>query len=552
MYEKGEPNDVRDFKFYDYTEYETNATYGLIVDDPVEGDTYKVTYALEHVTSSNTSRTVNGASTYSTTLSATAGKLISHCKVVVGSIVYTPVDGVLTIDGSASNIKIIANAETPSDDTYLERYALKEGLIPDSLLATKLDTPNGLDAAAKGKMLYTDGAGGLEILPAPLVPDSKVTMYWYDVYSFWQAGYYYTRAGEYTQAKATETLWGNTLRTRVSCTPFDKLIVVVPGERYRYMNLQVHVEPLNDYVPSILIFDADKNLIQAIDSLGGSKYTEYVIPENGVYMAVLYYNDQVYSLQKHDAKRFNEQDMLDLVYANYRAYLRGTPQQPRTLDKVYICLGTDDLRRSETKALHEMYTERNIPYYIAAIPDAIKNCVTDDPYKTNYDYMLMCLDNGGEIVCHAEQQLTEENVTDFNTVFKYFYLNKRQLEFYGFEPKGVYKAGGPGYIYGRDKRVDAWATYLFEFGDLFGYSFPMLMRDRGIFEYYGSTSAIDNLVDTAFANTSYINIIAHEHSGTAVTMFEHLMTKLSAYQRGVDYEFITPSQLVSKLTATPL
>ena len=73
--------------------------------------------------------------------------------------------------------------------------------------------------------------------------------------------------------------------------------------------------------------------------------------------------------------------------SGYRSYSLTTPPTPRALTKGYFVLGTDDIRPWETKSLHELYTQNNIPYYMAAIPSAVKACIQDDPYKTNLDYM---------------------------------------------------------------------------------------------------------------------------------------------------------------------
>jgi len=50
---------------------------------------------------------------------------------------------------------------------------------------------------------------------------------WEDVYSDWQAGYYYNPDDDYayTQISSSETIWGETtMRIAVSCTPYSNLI----------------------------------------------------------------------------------------------------------------------------------------------------------------------------------------------------------------------------------------------------------------------------------------------------------------------------------------
>ena len=61
----------------------------------------------------------------------------------------------------------------------------------------------------------------------------------------------------------------------------------------------------------------------------------------------------------------------------------------------------------------------------------IKACITDDPYKTNLDYMRLCITNGGEIICHSADWITESNKNDFDTMYQYFCKGKEELEYEG-------------------------------------------------------------------------------------------------------------------------
>lgn len=367
---------------------------------------------------------------------------------------------------------------------------------------------------------------------------------WQDVYSDWAAGYYYDPDNDYayTQIPSTEMIWeSQTARTNVSCTPFTNLISVNPGEEYRYLNSPIHFDSKNAEMPSIIIFDSSKAEIEAYTRTYQDEWTEFTIPSNGAYMAVLYYNDQTYYLQKKGVAEDKFEILAD-VYSNYRTYINSAPPVTKTLTKGYICMGTDDLRRDQTKSLHELYTTNNIPYFIAAIPDNAKRCITDDPYKTNLDYMRLCVAAGGEIICHNTDQITASNVDDFDFINKYFRGNKKELEAYGFTVNGIHKAGGQGYISGRDKRIDSWATMYYEHGDLFGYAYPYL-AEREILEYIGSTSHIDDIVEEVCQNHGFVFITTHELSNASQTMFNYLMTKLGQYTRGTDYDFCTPSEL---------
>lgn len=548
--DSNESNGIRKFKMYDYTTYPIDATYEQIVDNPVTGQDFTITYNLTNATSTNNAQTVSAGSTYITTINANQNNYISTCSVVIGGTTYTPTNGSLVVDNASSNIIINTTGTTVSNNTYENIYTIKNSLIPESVLEDKLDVPNGLSNATSGKLLSTDGQGGVELIDAPYT-DSKITMSWIDVYSEWQGGYFYDDLNnlEYTQIGETETIWGNSLRQSVSCTPFNNLIEVHEGEKWRYKNQRTYMDSRQSYIPSYVIFDSEKNPILSYTIEDNTKsYNYFTIPKNGTYLAVVYYNNQGYSLQKYDVDIVDKNKILQDIKSHYRNYLQTNQIQPNSLDKVYICMGTDDLRNGHTKALHDLYTNNNIPYYMASIPDAIKNCVTNAPYYTNLDYMKMCVDNGGEIVCHDAVPITNDNVDDFDKLYQYFYLNKKELEHYGFKVRGIFKAGGSGVINSRDERIDSWATYLYDYGDQFGYVFPYF-KQRRILEYMSGDEDMDNELDNAFANNDYLIFSTHELTETSEARFNHLLSRLSEYTRGVDYEFVTPSQVYDMLVS---
>ena len=546
--DSNEPNGIRKFKMYDYTIYPVDATYEQIVDNPVTGENFTITYNLTNSISTNTTPIVSTGSTYTTTINANQNNYISSCSVIIGGTTYTPINGNLIIDNANSNITINTTGTTVSNNTYENIYTIKDSLIPEFVLEDKLNVPNGLSNATSGKLLSTDGQGSVELIDAPYT-DSKITMSWIDVYSEWQGGYFYDDLNDfaYTQIDENETIWGTSLRQSVSCTPFSSLIEVHEGEKWRYKNQRIYMDSRHGYIPSYIIFDSNKNSILSYTIEDNTKsYNYFTIPKNGAYLAVVYYNNQGYSLQKYDVNTVDKNKILQDVKSHYRNYLQTPRLKKNPLDKVYICMGTDDLRSGHTKALHDLYTDNNIPYYMASIPDAIKNCVADAPYYTNLDYMRMCVNNGGEIICHDGTPITADNVNDFDKLYQYFYLNKKELEYYGFKVRGICKAGGTGVISGRDLRIDPWATYLYDFGDNFGYSFPYSMNRR-ILEYMNGDEDMDAELDNAFANTDYLSFATHELTETSQARFDHLMTRLAEYTRGVDYEFITPSELYDLL-----
>lgn len=376
---------------------------------------------------------------------------------------------------------------------------------------------------------------------------------WKDVYSDWAAGYYYDPDNDYTytQIPSTETTWEVTQTyIATSCTPFSNLIPVKEGEEYRYQNMPIHFDSKNAEVPSVIIFDSSKAEIQSYTRTYQDEWTEFTIPTGGAWMAVLYANSQTYYLQKKVAVALDKDAVLDNVMADYRAYSATVPRTPKTLTKALICLGTDDLRPAETKNLHTLFTSNNIPYYMAAIPQNLKACVTDDPGKTNLDYMRMCVTAGGEIICHSDGVITEQNKTDFDTMYQYFCKSKEEFEYHGFKVRGIYKAGGEGAIYDpSDPLIDAWAAHYYEFGDYFRDAFPYNMN-RSLLDDWSDYSLLTNAIQAAIQNKSYFIGAFHYYNSNAELAMTTIKNALQGYTQGTDYDFVTPSELYDALMPT--
>lgn len=378
---------------------------------------------------------------------------------------------------------------------------------------------------------------------------------WKDIYSDWAAGYYYDPDNDYayTQIPSTETTWEVTQTyISTSCTPFSNLIPVKAGEEWRYENMPIYFDSKEAIVPSVIIFDSSKAEIESYTRTYQDEWTEFTIPVGGAWMAVLYANSQYYALQKKVAKSLDEKALWDTVIADYKSYSLTIPPTPRPLTKALICLGTDDLRPAETKNLHDLYTDNNIPYYMASIPGAAKACVVDDPYKTNLDYMKMCVQAGGEIICHSADVITEQNKTDFNAMHTYFCKYKEELESYGFKVRGIFKAGGDNAIYyPSDPMIDAWAMHYYDFGDYFRDAFPYNLN-RTILEQWESYSGLASTISEIVENHGYYIGTFHAYDQSSETAIAQILAGLEGYTRGTDYDFVTPSQLFDALMPTTI
>ncbi|MDV3427472.1 MAG: hypothetical protein LIR50_10605 [Bacillota bacterium] len=311
--------------------------------------------------------------------------------------------------------------------------------------------------------------------------------------------------------------------------------------------MPIYFDSKEAVVPSIIIFDSSKTEIESYTRTFQDEWTEFTIPVGGVWMAVIYANSQTYHLQKKVTKTLNKDELWDSIIADYKSYSATIPRIPKTLTKALICLGTDDLRPAETKNLHTLFTTNNIPYYMAAIPGGQKACVIDDPYKTNLDYMKLCVQAGGEIVCHSADVITEQNKTNFDAMYQYFCKGKEELEYYGFNVRGIFKAGGDNAIYyPSDPLIDAWAMHYYEFGDYFRNAFPYNLP-RTILEQWESYSGLPQTISELVQNKGYYIGTFHIYDQSAETAISQILAGLQGYTRGTDYDFVTPSQLFDAL-----
>lgn len=376
---------------------------------------------------------------------------------------------------------------------------------------------------------------------------------WEDVYSLWKAGYYYDDTNDYafTQISESERSWGTMIvREITSVTPPENLIPVVEGDIYKVNGDPIYMDSRKNFIPSVIYFDSSKNPVEGLwlrKTVGNPHRSsmEFTIPNGVSYIAVV----GITNIYKKVHDSLDRRSVLNAINSHYK--LRKTLKKIKpnmTFDKGYICIGTDDLRWGQTKHLHDMFSEYNIPYYMAAITGAVQKCVIGDPYHTNLDYMRMCVEDGGEIIVHSGDVITATNGNDFEFLYQYFYKAKKELEFYGFTPKGIYKSGGDNMIDTNTPQYEAWVSYYYDFSDLFSVeNEPPYRMNRYCLEWLTEEN-IDSYVTRIIENHEPFNFFTHSDEGD--NEFAYLMDKLSGYTRGVDYDFITPSQLYSMIMSS--
>jgi hypothetical protein len=146
--------------------------------------------------------------------------------------------------------------------------------------------------------------------------------------------------------------------------------------------------------------------------------------------------------------------------------------------------------------------------------------------------------------------ITEQNKTDFDTMYQYFCKSKEEFEYHGFKVRGIYKAGGEGAIYDpSDPLIDAWAAHYYEFGDYFRDAFPYNM-ERSLLDDWSDYSLLTNAIQTAIQNKSYFIGAFHYYNSNAELAMTTIKNALQGYTQGTDYDFVTPSELYDALMPT--
>ncbi len=303
--------------------------------------------------------------------------------------------------------------------------------------------------------------------------------------------------------------------TECNCaTGPNDYINVSAGEKYfvrLYGVSDIYTGPNGDLweiTTPILFMDNNNNVIG--DALRGT-YTdskegvEITIPNGATRMHITNYNNQGISIQKKitlNQQQFNEiknkqNQILNSLDSNYQA-VKNDPILFDKPDKSYVVFVIDDTRE-DINQFADLFHSKGVPLSLATISDNLSNMASNHT-ETRLDVALRVQADGGEILTHNADVITQNNINDNEFVYKYFVGEKQKLKSMGFDVKGILLAGGDGQVLGSPITAK-WAYSLYEYSDLLGEEYNSIQGYNSV--YYAWRNWLGNYNNSQFQ--SYID-----------------------------------------------
>lgn len=343
-------------------------------------------------------------------------------------------------------------------------------------------------------------------------------------------GKYWSVLGKVMDAGLLGDGYGN----RFSCTKPESYVKVMEGERLRF-NFYCSWIP---EVASVLFLDDDDKVIQFYAYTHSTTLTDCIVtvPKGATKMHLSFFNNQKYQidrvryvegadLEKVDLEWYEEQCNVKLE-ENQKVSWQNTSNKP--LDKGYVTFVLDDCR-GDMDSVADLFEEYEIPLCIGAIHDQLYNS-TSGGKESRLDVCRRVVQNGGEILAHNAEPLTEELLDDFQTKSEHFYKDKKYLEAYGFKVQGIILAGGEGQVAGSEKS-DAWVRTYFNYSDLYG------IQEKGEPYYHQRLWLInckDNykkIINDAVENKQWVSFFFHEFAEVDKEKVEEILQYVSSMSK---------------------
>ena len=270
-------------------------------------------------------------------------------------------------------------------------------------------------------------------------------------------GYYWNTSGEFSECE-----------NAVSATTIDNLIPVTVGEKYRVSlaGIWVGTNPT-----PIAFFDSDKNYVGAPYKNTNVANKEFEIPENVAYMGITVWSGVepvIYRLSTLDS--YSRDKIIDehLTRMRHEQNIQHSVKIPyyKTPTKPYLTFVHDDCRTC-FDVLAQHFIDRDIPLCVAVPPPAL--VMKTSGTLCMREVIDNVVGNGGEVLAHHAQQMTQEMLEDYDTCFEHFVTSKRMLEDCGYDVNGIILAGGVGQVLG-SPISDMWVRSYYLYSDLYGES----------------------------------------------------------------------------------
>jgi hypothetical protein len=358
-------------------------------------------------------------------------------------------------------------------------------------------------------------------------------------------GYYWSRNGLLTKAEVL----GKEYENQFSCTDRDDYIRVREGEQYRFTFYGSWFQD----VGTIVFLDKDDKLIKAYFYSSSTKLKDEIIivPNNAKKMHLSLFTNQEYKVDKvvtirgvdltTITKSQFEKNLLSVLDENQGLKIKAE-EADITYDKAYITFVLDDCR-PDMDIIADIFHKYEIPLCIAAIPQNLNNVVQSGKETIRQVCDRVVLD-GGEILAHHGNVITEAAINDFDVMFEHFFSTKQELSAYGYDVNGIILAGGTGQIVG-SSFTDKWARQYYSYSDLYG------MKKYGIPYYHprywlaNNVSTYKKVIKSAINNKEWITFYFHDTNEVSMAKLNEILSYINKFSNK-ELEVITYHKLNSR------
>lgn len=311
-------------------------------------------------------------------------------------------------------------------------------------------------------------------------------------------GYYWNTSGEFVEYESA-----------VSATTADDLVPVSVGEKYRVSlgGIWVGTNPT-----PIAFFDADKNYISSPYKNANVTNKEFEIPENVAYMGFTVWSGIepiIYRISTLDTYTRDNLIAEHLVRMKHEQNIQHQTKIPyyKTLERPYLTFVHDDCRAC-FEVLAQHFIDANIPLCVATPPSSL---VMKSSTISMREVLDKVVENGGEVLAHHAQQMTQEMLDDYDTCFEHFVTTKMVLENCGYDVNGIILAGGTGMVTG-SPISDMWIRSYYLYSDLYGepeYTEPYFHARQSLVNL-GTFEKAKERIQTAIANNEWLVMYLHD------------------------------------------
>lgn len=279
--------------------------------------------------------------------------------------------------------------------------------------------------------------------------------------------------------------------------------------------------------PLCAFYDENDDLIDAFGNTASTTYTDYLVtsPLNSVKLVVnrAYNRD---SIIVKEGKVVTNQEGTAVV-ATAKSYnldaadalIRQEKKNPfawKEFDKGYVTFIFDDLC-TDLDSVASLFEQYNYPLVVAAIPSHLgvtANALTATrgsftPGMLMSDVVNQIVTNGGEVMVHnSAPVVTAENQYDYDFMYSYFCNSKQALQAYGYNPRGIIRAGGTGAI-NRSDEITRWLIGNYEYANM-GTQFSQYTWDRTTIQQ--SQANLKTAILNAKQNNTWLRFMCHSYT----------------------------------------